>query len=75
MGAVSTETYQAQYRVLEAFSLFNAILSSSSSKFDSSPMQTDFNHSLGIPVATVWSCAQTPQEWSQGYLVFTCHYF
>jgi hypothetical protein len=30
MEQVSTETYQAQYHVLEAFSLFNAILSARS---------------------------------------------
>jgi hypothetical protein len=35
---VSTETYQAQYRVLEAFSLFNAILSSFVSISDPVPM-------------------------------------
>lgn len=42
--AVSTETYQAQYRVLESFSLINAILSACSSFCH--PRSTPVNHDL-----------------------------
>ena len=75
-GVVSTETYQAQYRVLEAFSLFNAILSSSFSPYPFRlPCELTLIRSLGIPLATVWSGAQTPQERPPGHLVFTSHHF
>ncbi|KAH9966117.1 hypothetical protein BC827DRAFT_1182285 [Russula dissimulans] len=44
-GGFSTETYQAQYRVLEALSLFNAILRACSSFYDP----------RSVPVDGVWS--------------------
>jgi hypothetical protein len=44
---------------------------------DRVPVRADLtsNHSLGIPLATVRSGAQTPHQWPQGHLVFTGYYF
>lgn len=56
---VSTDIYHAQYRVLEAFSLFNVILSEcqliSILNFYSS-----FRHSLGIPSLLACDGCETP---------------
>jgi hypothetical protein len=51
-ATVSTDTYRAQYHVLEAFSLFNVILSASTFSINL-PLPTYVCYSMGIPVTVI----------------------
>ena len=71
---VSTEKYQAQYRVLEAFSLFNAILRASTRLTTSIDPLNDFCfRSLGFPSASIAHGRTTTLSGRDSRVVLSCH--
>ena len=75
-AVVSTETYQAQYRVLEAFSIFNVILGGSFPRFYVSDegLTDSFIYLLSLVVlpSIIIPRLERTSETTQGGLAYSC---